>query len=193
MTLARIAVSLVGLTAALAISCSDPPSPPAQGALTIIVQPSGGGSCLSHAQLTAPTEFDVYKNLTCNVADESCQPNDLVVVDGADGVDLDCTVASEGDGYKLAGTLRLPGIVDFGVASNSPLREGANAGGLQVFEWASATGESQSDPACDVTIRKIQGGAVLADFFCSALGKQTSASDPACTARGSFIFENCGG
>lgn len=193
MTLTRFALSSLGLASALAVSCSDPPSPPAQGALTIIVQPLGGGSCLSHAQLTAPVDFDVYTNLTCNVAEDSCQPNDLVVVDGADGVDLSCTVASDGDGYRVAGSLRLPGIVDFGVASNAPLREGANPGGIQVFEWASATGESQSDPACDVTIRKIQGGAILANFSCGAFGKQTSASEPACSAQGSFILENCSG
>src|SRR5689334_20862855 len=95
------------LTASLALcfsaACSDPPTPPAQGAMTEAIQPNGNGvGCpASGPDFTAPGNADpvggTTATLNCDLsAGTGCAPNQNIVVDGDQNASVSCTVSGGG-------------------------------------------------------------------------------------------------
>src|SRR5574341_1275135 len=89
--------------AALAASCSDPPAPPAQGAVAESISSTPGMACqATTAEFTAPALIDpvngTHASLFCDLSSGTgCKPNANVVVDGDNGAQVHCTVTGAGN------------------------------------------------------------------------------------------------
>src|SRR5947207_2908841 len=98
MKLARVAAApLLILALCMPQACSDPPSPPAQGAVTVIIQPGTMGKrcppTLTHNQVSMPASdaSGVYSELIGCDLSMSCKPDKYVVVDRDRGATISCS------------------------------------------------------------------------------------------------------
>lgn len=191
MNLARVIAAPSAVALCLSLSCSDPPSPPAQAALTFFV----GGKCsATHAQLSVPSDSRTYDELGCNLT-TGCKPDDFVVVDRDQGTRITCTVSPRDNGqFQVILSLATdsPKSVSFNVNGSV----GPTGGTLAISEGDQlGGGVSLSDPACTADIvpnfGEVKAGAIWAHFKCNQLTDERNPSGNACTAEGWFLFENC--
>lgn len=177
------------------LACSDPPSPPAQGAVaeTISTAPGAQSACQgSSAPFTAPANTDpvngTYQTLNCDTSMPGCKPNANVAVDG-DNASVTCTVSGGGDSFSVNGVLSTT-TVGFSVQSKAPF----GAAGGKAFVSSSHDQHSLQDPDCDITVLpnkgEIKPGAIWATFNCPKFG-DPSTGEFTCVASGQFLFENC--
>lgn len=178
----------------LSAACSDPPTPPAQGAVAESIQPNGGGTgCnASSAVFTAPGNADpvsgTFATLNCDLsAGTGCAPNQNIVVDGDSNASVNCSVSGGGT-YNVNATLS-QGDVEFSISGSI-----SDTGGTAAVSSSHNTFHLQ-DLACNITITpnkgQIKAGAIWADFDCKKFGDPSVGQDPGCEAMGKFIFENC--
>jgi hypothetical protein len=175
------------------LACSDPPSPPNQGAVIESIGPAidATGACqASSAPFAAPANADpvngTAQTLTCDTSNPACKPNANVAVDGASAA-VKCTVAGGGDSFTVSGVLSASGV---GFSVTGTLGQ---TGGT-----AAVTSEHDrynlQDTACNISIvpgkGEIKPGAIWADFNCLKFGDRTT-GDFNCSASGKFLFENC--
>jgi hypothetical protein len=184
--------------AALCLGCSDPPAPPAQGAVEITINAESSGAC-SHAsgQATAPQDPPGNPNavataLSCDLS-RGCKPDQYVRVDGDSGSSVSCTVSPSGDGFGVSVSISDGSRLTF-AASGSVNGSG---GTMQISQSGANTNhEGLYDSTCTITIDPNRGlvkkGAIWARFDCPHFAAQNSAGGEQCDAVGSFIFENCG-
>ena len=179
----------------LSTACSDPPSPPAQGAVSELIGPNGTGNgcAASGPEFTAPPNTDAQNgtsaSLQCDTsAGTGCSPDSNVVVDGDQNAIVTCSVSGGGP---------------FNVTAN--LNQGPVAFNLQgVFTDTGGTGFLSSghdnfnlqQKDCKIIIEanhgEIKPGAIWARFDCeSYFDPSTPGNGPGCAATGFFIFENC--
>jgi hypothetical protein len=175
------------------LACSDPPTPPAQGAVAESIQPTAGGNgCqASAAEFTAPGNADpvtgTHASLFCDLsAHTGCAPNSNLVVDGDSNASVSCTVTAGG---SVSGTIS-QGDVLFSISGT------LQPNGGKAFVSSSHTQNHLQDAQCDITINQpntgqMKEGAIWADFNCTNFG-DISTGSTGCTATGKFIFENCG-
>lgn len=175
-------------------ACSDPPTPPAQGALLESIQSNGSstGCAASAAEFTAPGNTDpstgTHASLFCDVtAGTGCKPNSNIVVDGDNGASVSCTVAGGGP-FQVDGSIAIGDII-FTVSGT------LDGAGGKAFLSSSHTSFHLQDPECAITIEpnsgQIKPGAIWATFDCKKFGDTSIAQEPGCEATGKFLFENC--
>jgi hypothetical protein len=194
MNLARVIAAPLSIALALSVGCSDPPSPPAQGAVTIVVQPNTTGRCdASGPERSFPGDPAVGDRLQCSLANPDCgKPNDLVVVDGATNSHVACTVAASGDKFEVNVVLDVQPNVRFQATGLI----GPSGGSLNISASGSVLNGNGLAGSCTLDIVPnfglVKPGAIWAHYKCDAFGDPKSPSGAPCTAEGRFIFENCG-
>ena len=193
MNLPSAHLSVIGL-ALFSFACSDPPSPPNQGAVLEYVQTTPGakvGCSGSGPQFTAPPNADAVSgtanSLNCDIS-TGCKPNANIVVDGDQGATVKCSVTGGGDSFSVSANLA-QGDVAFSI-------QGTLGGtGGKAFVSSAHAQHGLQDTQCDITIEPNKGsilaGAIWASFNCTKFGDPSIGED-SCTATGKFIFENCG-
>jgi hypothetical protein len=193
----RVLAAPSAVALCLSLSCSDPPSPPAQAAVTFFVGTSTGSCPATHAQLTVPGDSRAYDAIaSCDLA-SGCHPDDYVVVDRDQGTGVSCTVSPR-DGGNFQISLHLQASTPKAVSFNVSGIIGATGGsGVTVTEAdALGGGINLKDPNCTVEIvanhGQVNAGSIWAHFKCSGLAEDRSASGSTCSADGYFLFENCG-
>jgi hypothetical protein len=194
MTFARVIPLPLGLACGLLLSCSDPPSPPAQAAFTITVSPGGTGSCTTtHGPAGVPTDDTsntIYNQLHCD-RKSGCTPDQFVRVDGQEGDSVSCSVKSNGNGFDvqfefISGHMTLTGT------STAPVTQSQGALTMNsVYE-----GQDSLKGTCNTIINPphvggISAGQIWATFNCPEFSDPTAPGSTACAASGAFIFENC--
>jgi hypothetical protein len=174
--------------------CSSPPAPPPQAALTVSVDHEANFACgySQGKQSSVPTDTAVYTNLiSCDLM-TGCKPDQNVVVDGAQGASVSCTVHSDGNVSLL---LNAAGAGFSAVTGTTPL-DPATGGTMDISESDPNSPTPLEDRACNVTITPnhgvFKGGAIWATFDCLDFEDPTAPmGTQRCEAKGAFIFENC--
>lgn len=177
------------------LACSDPPSPPHQGAVLESIGPTPGatGACqASSAPFAAPANSDpvsgTAQTISCDTSVPGCKPNANVVVDG-DGASVTCTVSGGGESFSVNGVLSTA-TMGFSIQSQGAF----GPSGGKAFVSSSHDQHNLQDPNCDITVVPNQGeikpGAIWANFNCPAFGDPTT-GEFNCTASGKVLFENC--
>ena len=192
---ARVVAAIASLALAPVVACSDPPSEPAQGALTVTVLDStaSGPVCQStHGQLNLPADTRVYDELMSCDLSKGCKPSELVVVNRAEGADVQCTVRASGDGYQVSLMISRQPYVLLQVTGNI----GPTGGTVTIGESAELGGGTTiNDTKCNVSIQPnvgtVKPGAIWARFTCDNATVRGDPSGAACKIEGAFIFENC--
>ena len=201
MKVARLAAALLPFVFCMSTGCSDPPSPPAQAALTLQTTNAAGRVCTTqNGQLSVPfaQTAGVLDELNCDLS-MGCHPDDYVVVDRDTGATVTCTVSPQGGNYYVSLNLQA------NATATSPLQlsfqmqgnlqpSGGMAGISQTNSVAMGGGR---DDACTVTIAApfgvIAKGKVWGSFKCENFRDQVNIGDTGCEMTGQFLFENCGG
>lgn len=174
-------------------ACSDPPSPPAQGAVAETIQPnaSGNGCTPAGPPFAAPPLADAITgtaaSLGCDTSQGGCKPDANVVVDGDQGASVSCSVSGSGP-FAVQASLS-QGIVALNILGT------VSATGGKVNLSSTHAGFSLRDEQCDIFIEpnkgEIKPGAIWARFDCENFADPSIATPPGCAAVGKFIFENC--
>src|SRR5262245_29063288 len=101
---APLAVALFSLST----GCSDPPAPPPQGAVSLIVGPPPGKVCShTNGQISMPMNVaGVLEALNCDLS-QGCKPDEYVVVDRDRGSTVQCSVVPNGGTYTVSARLRV--------------------------------------------------------------------------------------
>jgi hypothetical protein len=152
----------------------------------------------THGEIVLPSgsASRVDDELNCNTQNH-CKPDQFVLVDGDQGANVSCTVASAGtDQFNLALILQQQPTLHFEVYGTI-----GKTGGAGVTINESQGTNSISDNNCTLSIVKnangtfgqVKPGAIWAHYTCSNLKAKGSAGGGVCSASGAFIFENCGG
>jgi hypothetical protein len=177
----------------IVFGCSSPPAPPAQAALTVAVQHEMNFSCpySQGKQSSVPTNTEVYGNLVQCDLTTGCKPDQQVVVDGAQGASVNCTVTGSGN---VSLQLSAAGAGFSAVSGQTPLNSGG--GTMDVTESDPNSMTTLEDPACKIAITPNHGvfkpGAIWAAFDCTDFEDPNAPKGTnVCEAKGSFIFENC--
>jgi len=174
-------------------ACSDPPSPPAQGAVAETISPNAMGGCTpAGPPFAAPPLPDAISGtaatLNCDTSNPGCKPDTNVVVDGDQGASVSCSVTGGGSSFQIQASLS-QGIVALNVLGTIA------ATGGKVTLSSSHAGFTLRDDQCDLVIAPGKGsvkpGAIWAHFDCEHFADPTIATPPGCAAIGTFIFENC--
>lgn len=180
------------------MACSDPPSPPNQGAVleSISPAPAGSGCQASTAPFTAPPNTDPVSgtamSLNCDLSSGSgCKPNSNIVVDGDNGASVKCHVAGGGDSFDVSASLG-QGDVEFTIQGT------LGASGGKAFVSSNHAQHGLQDPQCDITVEANKGqivpGAIWASYNCTQFGDPSTGQtgpNAGCIGSGKFIFENC--
>lgn len=198
MKVARLVAAPLFLAVCLSQACSDPPAPPAQGAVTLSISPTPGQAC-NHTspQLSMPAaqNTSVFGALLgCNLQ-TGCKPDEFVVVDRDRGTNISCTISPSGGNYNVNILMNVDGSPSMQFGVNGTLM--ANGGTIAINETNSEARGGGSDPACQVSIQPNTGviakGKIWAQFQCTAFRDPSDLSDTGCTVKGAFLFENCAG
>jgi hypothetical protein len=187
----------IALTATFGCLCGpEPPPPPMQGAVAAIVQAKSVavvGCSVAGRTFVAPPDVDAgtvtFESLHCDLgAGTGCEPNANVVVDGDQGVRVDCQVVECPDTFVVSASIR-QGDFEFAIAGTF-----GPDGGKAFVAFRDEPAIIGVDSECDVTIEPNKGhlvpGAIWASFNCTEFGDR-SIGETSCTATGKFLFENC--
>ena len=199
MKVARLIAAPLFLTVCLTQACSDPPAPPAQGAVTLSISPTSGFTC-NHTNGTLSVPFAQNASVSgtlgtgCNLS-AGCKPDEYVVVDRDRGTNISCSISPGGMGYNVSISMNVEGSPSMQFQANGQL--GPNGGQLAINETNSEAHGGGSDQACQVSIQPNVGviakGKIWAQFQCTMFRDPSDLSDTGCTVTGAFLFENCGG
>jgi hypothetical protein len=205
MNVARLAAAPLAVALSFLSGCSDPPSPPAQGAITLKVGVTSGKIC-SHTspQLSMPADSvaSVIQELSCDLS-SGCKPDDFVVVDRDRGATVQCTVAPDGDKWKVAVRLSVDGTatgtesLSFSMASSIPINPGGDTTPVSVSEQNSEAKGGGTDNSCTLSINSPHGlikqGGIWGSVHCEDFRDVNDISETGCTLDALFLFENCAG
>lgn len=200
MKLACLGIALPLLAGVYSAGCSDPPSPPAQAAITLSSQPAPGQTCTTtNGQLAIPSKYNasVISELACDLS-MGCKPDDYIVVDHDPGTQVACTVTPLNGNFSILLTLDVDGS-----STNTPSMHFSMSGNLtptggmaSVNESNSVAGGGGSQQDCMVSIQSPMGiiakGKVWGSFACNSFRDERNIGDTGCQVQGSFLFENCG-
>ena len=192
-------VRWLGIASVLSVGssfgCSSPPSPPPQAALTIAVEHSGGNICTASSgqQEDVPAGMDTYGELLSCDLSMGCKPDQTVVVDGAGGSQVTCTVGADGN-VSLLFVAQGAQFTATSTMETGPLT--ATGGKLDVIESNPYAMTPLEDKDCVISIEPNRGvlkpGAIWAAFNCANLQDPTAPmGSQICAGTGAFIFENC--
>jgi hypothetical protein len=196
MNLARVIAAPLSIALGLSVGCSDPPSPPAQGALTLTVSPgASGGQCnATGPERLFPNDPAVEDRLGCSLAtpNQCGKPDDLVVVDGASSSHVSCTVAANGDKFDVNLVLDIQPNVRFQATGQI----GATGGTLNISTSGQVLSGNGLSGDCTFEVVPnfglVKPGAIWGHYNCPTFGDPKSPSGASCQSDGRFIFENCG-
>jgi hypothetical protein len=195
---ARLVAAPLVFTVYLSQACSDPPTPPVQGAVSLKISPTPGQTCQhTNGQLSAPAAQNagVFSELLGCDLSQGCKPDEFVVVDRDRNTDIICNVTPNGDNFTVA--------IQMNVASSPSMQFGVNGtinatgGTVSISENNSVAGGGGTDSTCILTIAPNHGvvakGKIWAQFECTMFRDPNNLGDTGCTVQGAFLFENCGG
>ncbi len=211
MKFARLGAAPLPAIIFLISACSDPPSPPAQAAVTLSIAPASGKTC-NHTQpqlaLPSKSTASVEAELACDLA-AGCKPDDYIVVNQDRGTTVACTVSPAGGNFNV----QLSVIVDGSATNELSMQFGLNGtltpmGGMASINSSSSISRSNGiDPSCNVSIANpystltnvvgapkqgvVSKGKIWGAFECNAFRNPTDIGDTGCLAQGVFLFENC--
>jgi hypothetical protein len=116
------------------------------------------------------------------------------VEDGAQGASVDCRVVRSGDGFAFDGNVQEDARAFTIIANVAPDDADGYAGSGTVWHTDPASPALYSDDgACAVTVlpnQDIAPGRVWGNFQCATVSAPNQPGI-ACSAQGSFVFENC--
>jgi hypothetical protein len=204
-------VPTIGLGLLSTLGCSDPPSPPPQGAISVFLgdPTSGQGSCPTNTgEISVPArngnEDPTYNALNCDLS-TGCKPDESVVVDKDQNAEVQCSVQSVGtDQFNVNFQLTKPasstsgGTVFSGSTTSGPIT--SSGGTMRISQFVNPPGATFSQDNCTVEITPstlqfpngvVKPGAIWAHFSCDTMQMQDAAGNQQCSATGAFIFENC--
>lgn len=187
-------------TLCLLPGCSDPPADPARAAVAITVNPNGTGACVPVAGLTEipgdRLDGTVSQAVNCDPTQAGCDPTAAMAEDGKSGASVSCSVKPGGAGYVLSLSAKWPARapgegLDFtgsgsvsGPGTSTGFRIGSTNRTLTIPKTA-------SDSACELTVKSVEAGAILATFDCPTFDEAGITHPPGCRATGGFIFDRC--
>lgn len=199
MKVARLAAALLPVVIC-SHGCSDPPSPPAQAALTLNTTNAPGKVCTTqNGQLSVPfaQTAGVLDELNCDLS-MNCKPDDYVVVDRDTGANVSCRVTQQGDTFgvnlsvSVSSTAASPLSLSFQLTGTLT----PTGGMASVYETNTVAGGGGQQADCTVTIMPPYGiiakGKVWGSFECNAFRDPVNIGDTGCDMKGTFLFENCG-
>jgi hypothetical protein len=198
MKVARLIAAPLVFTVYLSQACSDPPSPPVQGAVTLKISPTSGQTCQhTNGQLSAPSAQNagVYGELLGCDLTQGCKPDEFVVVDRDRNTDISCSITANGSNFNVNILMNVSSSpsMQFGVTGTVTPQGGT----VSISESNSVALGGGTDNACQVTITPNRGtvgkGKIWATFLCTMFRDQNNLGDTGCTVEGAFLFENCSG
>ena len=163
---------------------------------------SGAGGSSSRPSARGGSNFAVTSS-GCNVQTGLAIPPDVQptsatylgerVEDGVEGATVDCVVVTSADGFAFNGNVQLDSRAFTIIANVSPDGDGYTGTGTVWHTDPNGPALSSDDGGCTVTVQPNQDiapGRVWGNFECPTV---SASNEPgiACTARGSFVFENC--
>jgi hypothetical protein len=203
MKVARFAAAPLAAALSLSLSsaCSDPPSPPAQAAVSVKVGVASGKIC-SHTNNSISMPMNVagvVSALTCDLS-KGCKPDEYVVVDRDRATTVSCSVAPNGGTYSVSARLSFDGTatgdpsLTFGLSGNI----GATGGTpVKVNQQNTVSDSTGIDNNCTVSINAptglIKAGGIWGSVHCDDFRNPTDISETGCTLDAVFLFENCSG
>jgi hypothetical protein len=202
MNVARFAAVPLAVALSMLSGCSDPPSPPPQGAVSLKVGVTPGKIC-SHTNGLISMPFNqgagVYDSLNCDLS-AGCKPDKYVVVDRDRGSSVQCTVAPNGDKFSVSVSLSVDGTatgtesLSFGLSGVFGATGGTPA---DVTQQNSVSKGGGQDDMCTVSIAAPRGlikqGRIWGNVHCDDFRNPSDISETGCQLDAVFLFENCGG
>jgi len=175
---------LAACVALVALGCSDPVPPPAQGSLTMSVGPPfAGGTCPS-------TGFNGKIALGDGPNHRNNDPGDRVI-DGQDDATASCRVGGS-DTFTFSGSLEHLTSA-FSITGGTISKGGTGTAEVSMFFPDVADVISSSEP-CRLSVAtaplEVAPGRIWATIECPTL-TVADRPDGACGARGEFVMENC--
>jgi hypothetical protein len=202
MNVARFAAAPLAVALSLLTACSDPPAPPAQGAVSLKVGVTPGKICShTNGQISMPMNVaGVLESLNCDLS-QGCKPDEYVVVNRDRGTTVTCTVAPNGNNFNVSARLSVDGTstgdvsLNFGITGNNIGPTGGGPVGVTQLNSVSMGGGK--DDACTLSINAPRGlikkGGVWGSVHCDNFVNPTDISETGCTLDATFLFENCDG
>lgn len=184
----------LGLLGGLAIACSDPVPPPAQGDshIRLFAAASNPSSC----SITGSSQIPTQKPGDPARPDHTQNDPGSRVVDGQSGAGVTCRVAGSST-FTFNGSMS-SGNASFNV-SGSITKGGGGSGRVSAAGPVSAghavaPSASKSDPSCTFSVAEqnlqVAAGHVWATFSCPTV-RDNENSSIICAMDGEFVLENC--
>jgi hypothetical protein len=200
MKVARFAAAPLAVALSLSTGCSDPPSPPPQGAVSLKVGVTPGKICShTNGQISMPLNVaGVIEALNCDLS-QGCRPDEYIVVDRDRGSTVQCTVTPNGSSFNVSARLSVNGTstgsesLTFGISGLI----GPTGGPAAVNQQNSVSMGGGIDEMCTVSITAPRGliktGGIWGHVHCEDFRNRSDISETGCTLDAVFLFENCAG
>ncbi len=194
--------SFLAVPLLVALGCSDPVPPPAQGAATLFVHPPSP----SVNQTTCPVPGTTYQvgapdlkqcpNSPTGAPTASCPGGSII--SGENGSTISCSVKGSGGSFNFSGSLIAVTAqgqkVDLEFSSGVVTADGT-PGPVSISiltpELQGTGGLSTAACTASVLQTQVKGGSIWASFNCPQIG--ASEKQYLCGADGVIVFENCSG
>lgn len=182
----------LGLLGGLAIGCSDPVPPPAQGDSLIHYVPAASNP--SSCTIGAHTAAIPSSNQTKAVPDHAQNDPGTRAVDGQNGAGVQCRVAGSSS-FTFNGNMSA-GAASF-VVSGTVTKGGGGSGRIAAADPGTAGhgfAPGSGDPSCTFSVAEqnlqIAAGRIWATFTCPTV-RDDQNSSIICATNGEFVLENC--
>jgi hypothetical protein len=171
--------------ALVALGCSDPVPPPAQGSLSVSVGPPfAGGACPS-------TGFNQKISLGDGPDHRKNDPGDRVI-DGQDGASASCRVVGGGTSFNFSGSLER--LSNAFTVTGTVTKGGTGTGQSSMFFPDVADVITSSEP-CNIKVDtaplEVAPGRIWGTIECPTMAVADRPGGASCGARGEFVLENC--
>jgi len=170
----------LGLLGSFTTACSDPVTPPPQGAFEATFS---GSACAA--------TVDPGPTISIGTAKKT---ESATYADGAEGIHIGCRVVPQGDNYYTK--IRIArGSTLFELEATMPnvQDKSANATIVRISGPNTAGGTYLPSANVPCTVRFYEGapGRIKASFDCTSMETQTSTAGAICGVNGFFVGENC--
>jgi hypothetical protein len=190
--------SFLALPLLVALGCSDPVPPPAQGAVTLYL-----GQPVVHVdQMTCPVSGQAYQigatdSKTKAILAPTASDPGQSVISGESGSTISCSVRGGGGNFTFSGSLHAVtpqgDLVSVSFSNGTVGPDFTGTADVSVYT-PQLSGTFSSTSSCAITVKnqQVKGGSIWATFSC---GQIASPPSGLCgiDASSAIVFENCSG
>jgi hypothetical protein len=134
--------------------------------------------------------------LNCELS-QGCRPDKYLLVDGATGTSLSCSVQSTGTQFGVYINMQVDASVSGGPLAFSIAAPLSATGGSAQLSFAGPLFGGRDGDSCTITIMpdrgQIESGGIWAQFSCRNFRNEADISGDICAVTGAFFVENCQG